>query len=62
MCPKRTANITQDAPSDDAVANSSLGPDRGGTSITTIVLVGAVLLLLLVVIVLAARGRTKSEA
>ncbi len=56
------ANITEDAPSDEAVANSSLGPDRGDTSITTIVLVGAVLLLLLVVIVLAARGRTKSKA
>ena len=56
------SNITEDAPSDEAVANSSLGPERGGTSITTMVLVGAVLLLLLVVIVLAARGRTKSEA
>lgn len=52
------ASITQDAPSDEAVAN----PSPGGTSITTIVLVGAVLLLLLVVIVLAARGRTKTKA
>ncbi len=56
------ANVAEDAPSDEAVANSSLGPDRGGTSITTMVLVGAVLLLLLVVIVLAARGRTKTKA
>ncbi len=56
------ANITEDAPSDEAVANSSLGPERGGTSTTTIVLVGVVLLLLLVVIVMATRGRSKSEA
>lgn len=52
------ANITEDTPSEEAVAN----PFPGGTSITTIVLIGAVLLLLLVVIVLAARGRTKTEA
>ncbi len=51
------ANLTQDAPSDKAIAN----PSPEGTSITTIVLVGAVLLLLLVVILLAARGRTKTK-
>lgn len=56
------ANATEDAPSDEAVANSALGPERGGTSITTIVLVGAVLLLLLLVIILAVRGRTKTKA
>ncbi len=55
------SNITEDAPSDEAVANPVPGPDGGGTSITTIVLVGAVLLLLLVVIVLATRGRTKTN-
>ena len=56
------ANLTEDAPSDEAVADSSLGPERGGTSTTTIVLVAAVLVLLLAVIVLATRGRTKTEA
>ena len=55
------SNITEDAPSDEAIANPVPGPDGGGTSITTIVLVGAVLLLLLVVIVLATRGRTKTN-
>ena len=59
--PEAQAEVAQNGPDEESVANSALGATPGNaTSPLTIVLVGIILALLVVIVVLATRNRTKA--
>ena len=57
------AEMAQDGPAEEDVANSAIGAVPGNsTSPLTMILIGVILVLMVIIIVLAARNRTKTSA
>ena len=60
---KNQAQMAQDNPTEESVANAATGSAPGdGTSPLTMILVGIILVLMVIIIVLAVRNRTKTSA
>ena len=61
--PETQAEMAQDGPDEESVANSAIGATPGNTtSPLTMILVGVILVLMVIIVVLATRNRTKTSA
>lgn len=61
--PETQAEMAQDGPDEESVANSAIGATPGNTtSPLTMILVGVILVLMVIIVVLATRNRTRTSA